>query len=822
MKNRFVVTACRFHAKEKNKLFVSGWFWGNQIQDNKLFVLLDNKKLFFSMQEKDLGIRALKSKDGMLITKEYHLWIDLPKGWRDGKRISIINTYQQKKELSCKVDIKKLKRMGRKVPKYVDFGTVTDDGFSVTGWYINHENVKISFLGMDGKNYPVDIQFRKRPDVLRSYPEALESDVVGFVATYKGDAPKNIRVCFKSDTKSSEYIQNLQASAIGKAGTRLKYGYDKIKRSYYQFGTTSTIKKIFGKLIKRDTISYRSWYKMQCPSKRVLAAQRKQKFAYMPKVSIVVPLYKTPKKYLIEMIESVKEQSYSNWELCLSDGSGANSSIKTLLKKYENEDKRIKVVYNEKPLQISDNTNQALNIATGDFIAFFDHDDLLALNALFECVLELNKNKDIDIIYTDEDKIDMNGKEHFMPHFKTDFNIDMLRSTNYICHFFVVKRHIYEQVGMLNHEFDGAQDYDFVLRCIEKTKNIQHIPKILYHWRAHKDSTAGNPESKGYAFLAGARAVQAHYDRLGINAEVSTTELNGVYRTKYKLAEQPLISVVIPNKDHRNDLDKCLRSLRDKNKYTNLEYIIVENNSEEKETFDFYKELEESDSKVKVVYWEGQGFNYPSINNFGVSQAKGDYILFLNNDTEILNEDCIEEMLGFCMRDDVGAVGARLYYEDETIQHAGVIVGLGGIAGHAFPGAARNDPGYFGRIVMAQDYSAVTAACMMVKKNVFEEVDGFDERYAVAFNDVDFCLKVRKAGYLVVYNPYAELKHYESKSRGYEDSEEKVQRFGSEVTLFANRWKEFLEKGDPYYSPNLTLDKNDFSLNAKQPMYGIK
>ena len=506
------------------------------------------------------------------------------------------------------------------------------------------------------------------------------------------------------------------------------------------------------------------------------------------------------------------QQTYSNWELCLSDGSGNNSPIAGVLKEYEKKDKRIKVVYNKEPLQISRNTNAALEIATGDYIAFADHDDLLAPNAFYECVKTINKNPEVEMIYTDEDKITMDGKQHFMPHFKTDFNLDLLRSVNYICHLCVVKKSLYEKVGKLNPEFDGAQDYDFVFRCIEKTKNIVHIPKILYHWRAHKDSTAENPESKNYAFEAGRMAIAAHLKRMGIEGEVFSLEMKGSYRVKYKLKEEPLVSVIIPTKDHIDDLDKCLKSLEEINTYDNIEYIIVENNSEKEETFEYYKKIEKENSKVKVVYWKEKGFNYPSINNLGVKSSKGDYLLFLNNDTEIRNADCIEELVSQCQRKEVGAVGARLYYEDGTIQHAGVIVGVGGVAGHAFLGYDHDASGYFGRIKLLQDYSAVTAACIMVKRKVYEEVKGFDEEYAVAFNDVDLCLKIRRAGYLIVYDPYVELNHYESKSRGYEDTEEKIRRFNSEIALFQKRWKTFLKAGDPYYNPNLTLARNDFSL----------
>ena len=607
----------------------------------------------------------------------------------------------------------------------------------------------------------------------------------------------------------------MKESLNEKIVTKAKQAFSKAKRYYRQYGAKATILRVLDKITRRDSITYSAWLKRHIPTKAMLEVQRNYEFQNQPKVSIVIPLYKTPLNYLEELINSIKAQTYSNWELCLSDGSGKDSPLTKVLQEYEKNDERIKVVYNDTPLQISENTNAALKIVSGDYVAFADHDDLLAPNALYECVSEINKDATIDVLYTDEDKIDMSGKEHFMPHFKSDFNIDMLRSINYICHLFVVRKDILDKVGFLNSAFDGAQDYDFVLRCVEVATNIKHIAKILYHWRAHKDSTAENPESKNYAFEAGARAIQAHYDRVGIQANVEQASHKGMYRSKYLLQEEPLISIVIPNKDHISDLKKCISSIEEKSSYRNYEFIIVENNSTEEETFLYYKELEERCPRAKVVYWKGEGFNYPSINNYGVQMAKGDYLLFLNNDTEIVNANCLEEMLSYCMRDDVGAVGARLYYEDGTIQHAGVIVGLGGIAGHAYVGFPHDALGYFGRIQLVQNYSAVTAACMMVKKSVFNQVGGFDERYAVAFNDVDLCMKIRQAGYLIVYNPYAELNHYESKSRGYEDTEEKVQRFNSELFLFKTRWSEFLEKGDPYYSPNMTLDRSDFGLNVQ-------
>lgn len=587
---------------------------------------------------------------------------------------------------------------------------------------------------------------------------------------------------------------------------------EKAFRYFRQYGAANFINRAKEEFSKSSEAPYTVWRMRYEPNKKELKKQRETNFKYNPKFSIVIPLYKTPLNYLQELVESIEEQTYTNWELCLSDGSGKNSPLKAVLKEYEAADKRIRVIDTEQQLQISENTNQALRAAKGDFIVFADHDDLLAPNALFECASALNKERNIEFIYSDEDKVSMDGKEYFSPHFKPDFNLDLLRTNNYICHLCVVKKDILDKVGLLNSEYDGAQDFDFVLRCIETTKNIYHIPKVLYHWRAHKDSTAENPDSKDYAFEAGRRAIAAHYERVGIDAEVYRGEYFGIYRTKYILHEEPLISIIIPNKDHIDDLEKCIQSIETISDYKNYEYIIIENNSEEEKTFEYYKELEDRNKKVKVVYWNGKEFNYSAINNYGVSFAKGEYILLLNNDVEIINADCLRELLGYCMREDVGAVGARLYYEDDTIQHAGVIIGLGGIAGHQFVGTLRDDPGYFARIRCAQDLSAVTAACMLVKKSVFEEVGGLEENIKVAFNDVDFCLKIRKAGYLIVYNPYAELYHYESKSRGYEDTPEKMERFHSEVMYIKEHWSEILLNGDPYYNPNLTLSAGNYGL----------
>ena len=580
-------------------------------------------------------------------------------------------------------------------------------------------------------------------------------------------------------------------------------------------GGTALAGKIVSKIKTASTreIPYQKWIVRHLPGKAELEKQRRTKLSYSPKISIVVPLYKTPEKYLRRLTESVQQQTYPNWELCLSDGSGTDSPLTGILKELCAKDARIKVITHDRALQISENTNSAIAAASGDFIAFADHDDELTPHALFECVKALNDHPGTLVVYSDEDKMSMDGHKFFQPHFKPDYNPDLLCTVNYICHLFMVSRSVIENVGMLRKEFDGAQDYDFIFRCVEAVKDeeIYHVPKILYHWRCHENSTAENPESKTYAFEAGRRAVQEHYNRVGVHAKVSDGEFPGLYRTEFIRDHDPLISIIIPNKDHIDDLKRCMDSIEQKSTYRNYEYVIVENNSTDPETFEYYKKLEAENKKVHVVYWDGV-FNYSAINNYGASFAKGEYFLLLNNDTEIINPNCLEELLGYCMRSDVGAVGARLYYEDDTIQHAGVVIGFGGIAGHCFVLQPRGTTGYCHRIICAQDYSAVTAACMMVKRSAFEKVGGLSEELQVAFNDIDFCMKLRQAGYLIVYNPYAELYHYESKSRGLEDTPEKVARFNREISVFEKRWPDILRNGDPYYNPNLTLKSQDFSL----------
>ena len=561
-----------------------------------------------------------------------------------------------------------------------------------------------------------------------------------------------------------------------------------------------------------DDVDYEEWYKNHKPTMEELQRQREAKFDYEPMISILVPVYNTPEEFLKQMIQSVRKQTYGNWELCIANANPANETVAEILRISSTKDERIKVKDVPENEGIAQNTNAVLAIATGDYIGLLDHDDLLTPDALYEVVKAINENDRPQVLYSDEDKVTMDLSEHFQPHMKPDYNKDLLRSNNYITHFFVADRTLVEEVGGEDGEYNGAQDYDLILKCTERAKGIAHIPRILYHWRVHKASTADNPASKMYAFDAGKRAIEDHLKRCGEIGKVSHEKDLGFYRVKYQVQGSPLISIIIPNKDQVESLDKCLESI-EKSSYKNYEIIIVENNSTEDETFAYYKKIESD--KIRIVYWSDE-FNYSAINNFGVKHARGDYLLLLNNDVEVIATDWLEELTANCQRKDVGIVGARLYYPDDTIQHAGIVIGIGGVAGALFVGMPRMFTGYLHKAAIQQDLSAVTAACMMVKRSVYEELGGLEEELKVAFNDVDFCLRAREKGYLVVYDPNVELYHFESKSRGTEDSKEKIRRFQNEIEYMRSHWLELLKKGDPMYNPNLTLTKWDYSLRNNQ------
>ena len=671
----------------------------------------------------------------------------------------------------------------------IDVARIRENSIVLNGWVIgNGPDAKAEFAVVDGQERPVEFKYVpvRRDDVSQIYfKKTLDRDL-GFDIRipYIREDNEDRLLIISCDGKSVKVKLNAQIiekqnSSAHKKSVKLKgmmnmQTFHSAVDFWKENGLRAFVLKSRHKLQGIDSdYDYPEWNELTKTTEEELAAQKKTVFDYMPKVSVVIPAYKTPERYLAAMLDSLLAQTYGNWEVCIADGSPRSESVERVLKRYALKDERIRYVILGENKGISGNTNAAIEMATGDFVALADHDDTLAPDALFECVKAINSDPEIDVVYTDEDKLDIDGGELFEPHFKPDFNPDLLTSVNYICHLFVVSHELLAEVGGFKQEFDGAQDYDFIFRCTEKARKIYHVPKALYHWRCHQNSTASNPESKLYAFEAGARAIKAHYERMGIEAlSVEKGVDYGIYHTTFKITGEPLVSIIIPNKDHTADLDLCMRSILEKSVYKNLEFIVVENNSTVPETFEYYEKIQKEFDFVHVVKWERE-FNYSAINNFGVTFAKGEYLLFLNNDTEIINPESIAEMLGFCQREDVGIAGARLLYSDETIQHAGVVVGFGGIAGHTFIGLHKAESSYFNQAMCARDYSAVTAACMMSKKSLFEKVGGFSEYLAVAFNDIDYCMKIRSLNKLVVYAPYALFYHYESKSRGLEDTPEK-------------------------------------------------
>ncbi len=600
---------------------------------------------------------------------------------------------------------------------------------------------------------------------------------------------------------------------------------------------------------KRERQAMKQFGTDSFPTPEQAKAERETEFPYMPKISILVPLWNNKREFQIEMIESVMNQTYQNWELCLADGSDAEHSyIGDISREYAaKSDGRIVYRKLEKNGGISGNTNACLEFATGEYMGLLDQDDILHPSVLFEYVKAINE-QGADYIYCDEITF-KNGDINQMltMHFKPDYAPDNLRANNYICHFSVFKRSLLDGSELFRSQFDGSQDHDMILRLTDNASKIVHVARAMYYWRSHEGSVASGIEAKPYAIAAAKGAVAEHlrkhgYDHFKIE---STRAFATIFRIRYEVKETSKISIIIANKDHAEDLRRCITSITGKSTYDNYEIIIVENNSTTPEIKAYYSELLGYDyekaanetraffrkgkicdkgmldanedgaagTKVKIVLYEGH-FNYSAVNNLGADYADGEYLLLLNNDTQVITVNWMEELLMYAQRDDVGAVGAKLYYPDNTIQHAGVVIGLGAhrTAGHTHYKQHRQNLGYMGRLCYAQNVTAVTGACLLLKKSLFREVGGLDESFEISLNDVDLCLKLRKKGMLNIFTPFAELYHYESVSRGLDDKGEKAKRYDDESARFREKWAEELAAGDPYYNANFSLDRSDFSL----------
>lgn len=589
---------------------------------------------------------------------------------------------------------------------------------------------------------------------------------------------------------------------------------DRIKNCGNLRGVLSKIKY---KKIERQAMEQFGTKSFPAPER--IRQERETKFPRMVKISILVPLFNTPENFLREMIESVIAQTYENWELCLADGSDSEHSyVGAICEEYRLADKNGRIIYKKlaKNDGISGNTNECLRLATGEYIGLFDHDDIIHPSVLFEYVKAINE-KNADYIYCDETTFKGSDINHMLTmHFKPDYAIDNLRANNYICHFSVFARELLDGTELFRSKFDGSQDHDMILRLTDRAKNVVHIPRLMYYWRSHAGSVASGIAAKPYAVESARGAVADHLKRHGFThfQITSTRAFETIFKIRYQINGNPKISIIIANKDHEEDLRRCITSIIEKSTYENYEIIVVENNSESTGIFKYYEELKELE-QVKVIFYEAGGsFNYSAVNNFGAAKSCGDYLLFLNNDTQVITVNWMEELLMYAQREDVGAVGGKLYYENRTIQHAGVVIGLGAhrTAGHSHYGQHRENLGYMGRLCYAQNVSAVTGACLLVKRALFEEAGGLDEGFAISLNDVDFCLKLREKGYLNVFTPFAELYHFESISRGLDNEGERADRYNDESARFRKKWKEVLEKGDPYYNPNFSLDRSDFAL----------
>jgi GT2 family glycosyltransferase len=568
------------------------------------------------------------------------------------------------------------------------------------------------------------------------------------------------------------------------------------------------------------TAEYRRWidaFDYLSDRDRDEYSKRIQSLPYQPRISILMPVFNTPEHLLRETIASVRSQIYENWELCIADDASPKPHVATVLRELADEDRRITFVQRSTNGHISEASNTAFELATGEWIAMLDHDDVLREHALAEIVLALNGYEGIEVIYSDEDKIDEEGRTRFDPNFKPDFSLDLFMTQNYLNHLTVHRAANIRKVGGWRKGFEGSQDYDLNLRVLELVSpdRVHHIPKILYHWRAVAGSTALSSDQKNYAFEAGRRALEEHVRRTGISASVEAVgETVPFYRLRYMVPEPaPLVSIIIPTRDRAELLRLCLTTVLERTSYTNFEILIVDNGSVEDRTFKLYNEFSD-DERVRLLHYPGE-FNYSAINNFAVSASNGSLICLLNNDIEVISNDWLTEMVSHAVRPSIGCVGAKLYYPDDTIQHGGVILGIGGVAEHAHKGLQRADPGYFGRAMVVQNLSAVTGACLVVRRSVYDEVGGLDERdLKIAFNDVDFCLKVDKAGYRNLWTPFAELYHHESASRGIEDTPEKIERFMAENATMMERWSEAIAN-DRYYNPHLTRAGTDFHLRLR-------
>ncbi|HIB1946711.1 TPA: glycosyltransferase family 2 protein [Enterococcus faecalis] len=694
----------------------------------------------------------------------------------------------------------------------------TTNNLTITGWALDTITKESPTFTINNENQvsAYNIQRVLREDVNQIYQTepAIEA---GFVVTLEGIKQKKVLPFhFQSSAHviTVDFPLNKKYPVIPGTEDKVTRLWIKAKKGFKYMaknGISHTIQR--AKIEKlRNQASYPNWLARNEVLDIEAMTQEIATFHYQPKISIAMPVYNVEEKWLRLCIDSILNQVYTNWELCMADDASTDPNVKKILTEYQQLDERIRVVFREQNGHISEATNSALTIATGEFVALLDNDDELAINAFYEVVKVLNENPELDLIYSDEDKIDMDGNRSD-PAFKPDWSPDLLLGTNYISHLGVYRRSILEEIGGFRKGYEGSQDYDLVLRFTEKTtkERITHIPKVLYYWRMLPTSTAVDQGSKGYAFEAGLRAVQDALVRRGINGHATHGAANGLYDVYYDIESEKLVSIIIPTKNGYKDVQRCVSSIIEKTTYQNYEIIMADNGSTDPKMHELYAEFEQQLPGRFFVESIDIPFNFSTINNRAAKKAHGEYLLFLNNDTEVITENWLTLMVSFAQQERIGCVGAKLLYPNNTVQHAGVILGLGGVAGHGHYGYPHGDLGYFGRLAINVNYSAVTAACLLMKKADFDAVGGFEEAFTVAFNDVDLCLKVQALGRDNVWLHEAELYHFESQTRGYDDKGKKKKRFEQEKVMMEEKWGPLI-KNDPFYNPNLTRDIPNFSL----------
>lgn len=692
------------------------------------------------------------------------------------------------------------------------------NNLTITGWALDTITKESPTFTINNENQvsAYNIQRVLREDVNQIYQTepAIEA---GFVVTLEGIKQKKVLPFhFQSSAHvvTVDFPLNKKYPVIPGTEDKVTRLWIKAKKGFKYMaknGISHTIQR--AKIEKlRNQASYLNWLARNEVLDIEAMTQEIATFHYQPKISIAMPVYNVEEKWLRLCIDSILNQVYTNWELCMADDASTDPNVKKILTEYQQLDERIRIVFREQNGHISEATNSALAIATGEFVALLDNDDELAINAFYEVVKVLNENPELDLIYSDEDKIDMDGNRSD-PAFKPDWSPDLLLGTNYISHLGVYRRSILEEIGGFRKGYEGSQDYDLVLRFTEKTtkERITHIPKVLYYWRMLPTSTAVDQGSKGYAFEAGLRAVQDALVRRGINGHATHGAANGLYDVYYDIESEKLVSIIIPTKNGYKDVQRCVSSIIEKTTYQNYEIIMADNGSTDPKMHELYAKFEQQLPGRFFVESIDIPFNFSTINNRAAKKAHGEYLLFLNNDTEVITENWLTLMVSFAQQERIGCVGAKLLYPNNTVQHAGVILGLGGVAGHGHYGYPHGDLGYFGRLAINVNYSAVTAACLLMKKADFDAVGGFEEAFTVAFNDVDLCLKVQALGRDNVWLHEAELYHFESQTRGYDDKGKKKKRFEQEKVMMEEKWGPLIEN-DPFYNPNLTRDIPNFSL----------